>query len=184
MRDSHVGRRATEATDGRDAQGGTAPRPWQRRLAEFLALKPVTAFFRRFVTLVDRPLLRLTKGRRSATAVIAGLPTVNVTTVGAKSGLPRTVPLVAIGEGDCLAVVATNFGRAHYPAWYYNLRANPQATVTADGRTSTYLAEEVSGAARERLWQRFVALYPGYARYAERAAHRDIPILLLRPKED
>ena len=53
-----------------------------------------------------------------------------LTTKGAKSGEPRTVAVYGIPHPDGLALIASNFGGAKHPAWYHNLKANPEATVT------------------------------------------------------
>ncbi len=131
---------------------------------------------------LDRPVLRLSHGRYSLTSALAGLPVVAVTTIGAKSGQPRSLPLVAIPDGENVILIASNFGQQHHPAWYYNLRAHPEVQLTDEGQTVTYLARETDGAERERCWQRAVDLYSGYARYKERAGQRKIGVFLLTPQ--
>ena len=78
-------------------------------------------------------------------------------------------------------LIASNFGQAHHPAWYYNLKKHPQATVTLRGHTADYVAGEASGEEYDRLWQRAVALYGGYAAYKTRTGGRAIPIIILAP---
>jgi deazaflavin-dependent oxidoreductase (nitroreductase family) len=75
---------------------------------------------------LDRPVLRLSRGRYSLTRLLAGLPVVTVTTIGAKSGQPRSLPLVALPDGEHVILIASNYGQKHHPAWYYNLRAHPE----------------------------------------------------------
>jgi deazaflavin-dependent oxidoreductase (nitroreductase family) len=106
---------------------------------------------------------------------------VTLTTTGAKSGQPRSVPLVGLPDGENIILIASNFGQTHYPAWYHNLRASPKATLTLKGRTGYYWAEEVSGEVREAYWRQAVALYPGYAAYERRVGARHIPVLRLTP---
>jgi deazaflavin-dependent oxidoreductase (nitroreductase family) len=139
-------------------------------------------FFARTVHRLDLPVIRLSKGQHSLTSVLAGLPVVTLTTVGARSGRRRTTPLVAIRDGEKVVLIASNFGRAHHPAWYHNLRANPEARLTIHGRTGHYVAREVTGAKRERCWERAVDLYAGYAAYKERAGGREIPVMVLMPR--
>jgi deazaflavin-dependent oxidoreductase (nitroreductase family) len=127
----------------------------------------------------DRPVLRLTHGRYSMTALMSGLPVVAVTTIGAKSGQPRSLPLIAIPDGENIILIASNFGQHHQPAWYYNLRAHPEEQLTYEGKTVNYLAHETAGAERDRCWQRAVALYSGYALYKERAGQRQIGVFWL-----
>lgn len=139
-------------------------------------------FFARTLHHLDRPILRLSRGRYSLTSVIAGLPVVTMTTIGAKSGQLRTLPLVAIPDGENVILIASNFGQHQHPAWYYNLRVHPEVQLTYEGKTATYLAHEIDGVERERYWQRAVELYSGYARYQERAGQRKIGVFLLTPQ--
>jgi len=128
---------------------------------------------------LDILIMRLSKGRYSLTSVLAGLPVVTLTTFGARSGQPRTLPLVAIQEGELVVLIASNFGRAHHPAWYHNLRTNPEARLTIHGHTKAYIAHEATGAERERYWRQAVELYAGYAAYERRAGGREIPVMVL-----
>src|SRR5204862_526488 len=52
-----------------------------------------------------------------------------LTTTGAKTGQPRTHPLVYTRDGDRYLVIASKGGAPTNPAWYHNLRANPEVTV-------------------------------------------------------
>ncbi len=122
-------------------------------------------------------LLQLTQGRLST--VMGTLPTLILTTTGAKSGQPRTVPLVYLPDGARVILIASRGGDTRHTGWYYNLLANPAATLQIDGRAVHYRAQEASGAERAELWRRAVALYPGYATYQERCGARQIPVLIL-----
>ena len=161
----------------------TRPRTsWQRLTHRVAASGPGSWFFARTAHHLDRVTLRLSGGQTTMTAILAGLPVATVTTTGAKSGQPRSVPLVVITDGDRLILFASNFGQAHYPGWYYNLRAHPQATLTVDGQTREYTAREAMGAERDRLWQEAVALYAGYAAYQRRIGDkRHVPVMVLTP---
>jgi deazaflavin-dependent oxidoreductase (nitroreductase family) len=86
---------------------------------------------------------------------------------------------VGIPDGERLILIASNWGQAKHPAWYYNVKANPQVTITRDGVTRPYVAREVMGEERERCWAKAVALYPGYRGYAARAG-RGIPVIVLK----
>lgn len=132
----------------------------------------------------DSPLLQRSQGRTSLTGIFTGLPTINLTTIGAKSELPRTVPLIGIEDGDQVILIASNWGSQRHPAWYYNLTANPEAELTRHGETKPYIAEEVTGAEREAYWQQAIQLYAGYNNYKERTKEsgRSIPIMRLTPK--
>jgi deazaflavin-dependent oxidoreductase (nitroreductase family) len=138
-------------------------------------------FFARTLHHLDRPVLRFSRGRYSLTSMLVGLPVVMVSTVGAKSGLPRILPLVAIPDGENVVLIASNFGQKHHPAWYHNLRAHPEVRLTYAGQTVAYTARETASAERERCWRRAVDLYSGYSLYQRRAAVRHIPVMLLTP---
>jgi deazaflavin-dependent oxidoreductase (nitroreductase family) len=143
-----------------------------------------------FAHRADRAALHLSGGRTTAVGLLAGLPLVWLTTTGAKSGQKRRVPLVGIPDGDTIVLVASNFGQGHHPGWYHNLRAHPQASVSIGSSDATYVAHEAAGAEYDRLWQKAVALYGGYAAYKTRTGGRQIPIMVLQrqggrsPQED
>ncbi len=130
---------------------------------------------------LDRFAFRLTGGRFIPSALVTGLPEIMLTTTGAKSGEPRTVPLVAMRDGDKLVLIASNWGGLHHPAWYYNLCAHSEAHVTLNGQTRAYIAQQAYGAERERYYERAIRLYIGYAKYRERAQGREIPVMVLTP---
>ncbi len=127
---------------------------------------------------IDRPLLRLSGGRVS---VSLGQPVLLLTTRGAKTGQLRSTPLLYVADGDNVVLIASNGGRSRHPAWYHNLRAHLEATLTVRGRSGQYQAREVTGEERERLWKKSLELNPGYATYQERAGKRLIPVMLLMP---
>ncbi len=112
------------------------------------------------------------------------MPRLILTTIGAKSGQPRVTPLIYLPDGDRVVVIASRGGDMRHPGWYHNLRANPRATLLIGGRSANYQAREASGAEREQLWRRAVALYPGYAVYQRRAARRQIPVMVLTEIRD
>ena len=88
--------------------------------------------------------------------------------------------MLGIADGERLVVVASNFGRQHHPSWYYNLKANPRATVVVRGVAREVVAHELHGAERERCYMRGVDFYPGFTLYEQRA-DREIPVLALDP---
>ena len=172
--------------NSRAPQGQLTHRPnaAQRALQPILRTRPSSWFLARTLHHLDQPVLRLTGGRHSLTSLLAGLPVVIVTTIGAKSGQPRSVPLAAVPDGENVILIASNWGQDHHPAWYYNLRAHPEVQLTYEGQTVTYLARETTGEERERCWQRAGDLYSGYPRYRQRAGNRKIPVMLLTPSGD
>lgn len=113
---------------------------------------------------------------------IVGGPVLLLTTTGRKSGRERTSPLLYLEDGENLVLVASNGGAPVHPAWYLNLRANPEATVEVGQRKLRVRAEEASLEEKERLWPGLVAMYGGYENYRRRT-DREIPVVLLRPVE-
>jgi deazaflavin-dependent oxidoreductase (nitroreductase family) len=139
---------------------------------------------RHFALPLDRAVAWLTGGRFTMTTLVTGLPMVQLTTTGARSGRLRTVFLVGMAHGDDVILIASNFGQKRHPAWYHNLTADPQVMLSVAGQSARlYRAREAVGAERQRLWREVVDLYPGYARYARRAGSRQIPVILLAPLE-
>jgi deazaflavin-dependent oxidoreductase (nitroreductase family) len=158
------------------------PNAVQRLLHRFFMLRPVTDFFAPRVHHLDNAILKLTRGKFTAVEIL-GWNVIQLTTIGAKSQQPRTVPLVGIFDGEKLALIASSFGRWHNPSWYYNLRANPECEVLFKGKSTKYTAREIEGSERDRYFQMAVDQYEGYRLYKERAAHRNIPVMVLEPKK-
>lgn len=155
---------------------------WFRRMIRVTAAwRPMSWFYARTLHHIDRVVYRATRGRATFASWVAGLPIVMLTTTGAKSGRRHTLPLVGLPDGDRLVVIASNYGQAHNPSWYYNLRANPRATIAFDGATREVVARELAGEEREREYARGIQIYPGWTQYRTRAAHRRIPVLELTP---
>lgn len=159
--------------------GGAAPLPrLPRWFAAFVARPGVSVLALRLATRLDRPLMRLSRGRLRLSFVI---PLVLLRVRGARSGVLREIPLLCVPDGEDLLLIASNGGRSREPAWAHNLRAHPDVDGVRGGRTRAYRAEELANAERTDAWERAVAVYPGYARYAERAG-RPIALFCLRPE--
>jgi deazaflavin-dependent oxidoreductase (nitroreductase family) len=105
-----------------------------------------------------------------------------LTTTGAKSGRRRTFPLAYLPDGDRLVVFATKGGSPTNPAWYHNLKAYPEVTVEAGTETFDATAVEVTGAERDRLYARQVALRPAFGDY-EKKTTRKIPVFALERRK-
>jgi deazaflavin-dependent oxidoreductase (nitroreductase family) len=157
------------------------PNVLQKLIHRFVMLRAVSAFSAPRVHRLDRAILKLTKGTHTVSEFL-GWNIVQLTTIGAKTGRPHTMPLVGLIDGERIALVASSFGRTHNPAWYYNLKAHPECTLQANQRTGTYLARETEGDEYKKYWQWAVSVYAGYEKYKERAAHRHIPVMVLEPK--
>ena len=98
--------------------------------------------------------------------------------VGARSGIRRTTPLLYVDDGDDVVIVASKGGYERHPAWYHNLRANPDTTVQIGSERRAVHARLASAQERERLWPKAVAAYRDYRRYQARTG-REIPLLIL-----
>lgn len=129
-----------------------------------------------------RALLALTGGRFPHS--IAGMPTLELHTIGAKTGERRSRLLTApIVDDRRVVLVGSNGGGATNPAWVANLRANPDVEITMRGDTHRYRARVVTGPERAELWDRILKRYRGYAAY-QRRAPREIPVIVCDPIDE
>lgn len=133
----------------------------------------------RYMSRANKWLYRLTGGWLGGT--FFGVPVMFLTTVGRKSGEPRTVPLLCLAEGDTLATVASKGGMSHHPMWYRNLAANPAVEVEFQGRKRAMIAHTATPDEKRVWWPKLCAMYPDYADYQART-ERDIPVVVLTPR--
>lgn len=152
--------------------------PLERALERFAASKPGGWFFVHIANRVDPLLLRATRGRLS---LAPGQPIALLRTIGAKSGEPRTAPLLYLADGENVVFIASNAGNLRHPSWYHNVRANPQVEIELGGRRRRYLAHFAEAEERDRLWDLANDLYAGYDVYQGRAGDREIPIVVCTP---
>jgi deazaflavin-dependent oxidoreductase (nitroreductase family) len=157
-----------------------SPNVAQRLVRRLIATRPVAWALSHTIHHIDAAVFRASGGKTTASTILSALPILTVTTTGAKSGQPRAVTLVGIPDRERIILIASNWGQASHPAWYYNVRANPMVEVSG-GVTgnNNYTARELAGEERDRAWEKAVALYPGYRGYAARAGGRSIPVILL-----
>ena len=151
---------------------------WQKPLFAFAASRLGGWYFLNVGSRLDPVLMRISGGRWNSGM---GQPVGILKIRGAKSGLMRELPLLCIPEGDGYIVVASRTGHPKHPAWYYNLRANPEIRLLIHGKEEAFIAHEAAGEERAELWRKAVWFYPGYAVYQQRAGERVIPVLLVRP---
>ncbi len=133
----------------------------------------------------DKFFLKMTKGRTTLTSILTGLPVVVLTTKGAKSGQPRISPVLYISDTSDptkFAVIASNWGQDHHPAWYYNLKAEPSATVSINGQVNKCIAHEAEGEEYARFWQSALDTFTGFPLYKRLAGERRTPIMVLEPE--
>ena len=130
---------------------------------------------------MDKAILKLTKGKYTVSEIL-GWNIIQLTAIGAKTNQPRTMPLIALFDGEKIALIASSFGREHNPGWYYNLKAHPDCDVQANDRSGKYVAHEADGDEYKKYWQLALSYYAGYEKYKERAGRR-IPVMVLEPKK-
>jgi deazaflavin-dependent oxidoreductase (nitroreductase family) len=153
---------------------------WKRPLVKLAASRTGSRWFLGPANRIDRWLVPATNGRLSH---FPGSQICVIETVGAKSGQVRRIPLQYATDGDDLVLIASAGGAPKHPAWFHNVRKNPDTRVWANrGRSGDYVARVAEGEERERKWARAVALYPGYETYRERAGGREIPVIALSPR--
>jgi deazaflavin-dependent oxidoreductase (nitroreductase family) len=158
----------------------TANSELKRRVTAVALTKAGTWFSSQVGAKIDPWLLRATRGRVDHT--LGQIPIVLVTVRGARSGQERTVPLLYFTDGEDVILIASSYGRAKFPAWYYNLKANPDVTLEAMGRSGAYVAHEAESEDRDRLFELAKLVYSGYNQYEQRTAGiRRIPVMRLSP---
>jgi deazaflavin-dependent oxidoreductase (nitroreductase family) len=150
-----------------------------RAVRRAAASPPLAWLSIRFLHHIDRATFRLTRRRSMFSAWVSGLPVVMLTTRGRRTGRTRTLPVLALPDGDRLIVIASNFGQPRHPAWYHNLRAHPRAVVAVGGVSDEYEAHELTGEERDRYFRYGVEANPGWIQYRRRAAGRHIPVIRL-----
>ncbi len=172
-----TGRRAGDERDAGDSQmkpraGGRKPLSWAERI--FLTLHRNAD---RYLSPLGVWVMRRTKG---AMAKPWKVDVLLLTTSGRRSGKTRTVVLQYFPDGASMVVVAANDGGEAHPGWYFNLKAEPHASVEVMGRTFAVRGVELPPSEAADWWKRIVARAPDYARYA-RATDRTFPIFRLVP---
>jgi deazaflavin-dependent oxidoreductase (nitroreductase family) len=157
-----------------------ASSPFKRALFAFAVSKAGTWYSSQLGARIDPWLLRASRGR--VDHAFGQIPIVLLLVRGARTGVERTVPLLYFSDGEDVILMASSYGRARYPAWYHNLKANPEVRLEVRGRSAPYRAVEVEGAERDRLFELAKKVYPGYSEYERRTAGvRRIPVMRLTP---
>ena len=128
---------------------------------------------------VHRGLLAVTGGRFPRT--LLGMASVELRTVGRKSGMTRTVMLASpIHDDTRVVLVASKGGDDRDPQWYRNLSAHPEVELVIDGSTRKMHARTASPEEKAALWPDIVAAYKNYDSYQKRA-DRSIPVVICEP---
>lgn len=140
---------------------------------------PKDAIFKA-VTRFHRVVFDLSKGK--VLGKVSGMPVVELTTVGRKSGKQRATMLTSpLVEGDNVVLVASYGGDDRDPAWYSNLVANPDVDVVMSGSHREMHARIAEGDERTRMWEALTAKHANYAGYQRRTS-RQIPVVVLEPR--
>jgi deazaflavin-dependent oxidoreductase (nitroreductase family) len=125
------------------------------------------------------PVYRLTRGRLMNK--VSSAPVLLLTSIGRRSGQPRTAPVLYLRDGERVVVIGSNAGNVRAPAWSLNLRANPNAEIQIGGERRLVRARVTEGEERAELWQKMNAEYEGFDDYATRTS-RDIAVFVLEPR--
>ncbi|WP_190813539.1 nitroreductase/quinone reductase family protein [Saccharopolyspora pogona] len=113
----------------------------------------------------------------------AGNDLLLLTTTGAKTQRPHTVPFGYVRNGDQLLITGSNLGAPHHPAWYHNLLAHPLVQVEIGTETFEAIAVPAEGPHRDQLFEHITRTAPGYADYQTRT-NRTLPVIALQRTED
>ena len=109
-----------------------------------------------------------------------GAPILVLHTVGARSGMPRTNIMMYLADGERYLVFPSNQGADYHPAWYWNLKANPDVRIEVGDEIVDVHATELHGPERDDKYAVQAERYPGFAEY-ERKTSRTIPVVALTP---
>ena len=141
-----------------------------------------TTWFRRYAPRVLPTLEAITDFLSGGRLQLAGLlvPALELRTIGARSGQPRSTRLMYLPDGiGCAIVAGSNFASHRHPAWTTNLRAHPDAEIVVYGRTINVHATEIADTERDAVWARIEAQWPGYRKY-ERESGRTVRLFRLQ----
>jgi deazaflavin-dependent oxidoreductase (nitroreductase family) len=134
---------------------------------------------RRFGSRLDRRLYRASGGRLS-TLGFGETPMLLLTTVGRRSGVARTTPLIFIRDGESFVVSSEDFGQPRPAAWPLNLDADPRAEVQVGSEVTSCVATRLSERDADRYWPQLVQAWPAHATYRTRSRRRHTFVLAPR----
>lgn len=127
---------------------------------------------------IYRWLYRLSAGRLGS--ILLGWPVILLTTIGRKSGRPRTVALHDLLRESTYVVAASSAGEERQPQWLLNLLADRFAQVQHGRRRVPVRARVAEGEERAELWGQITPRDPSYLEYQNRT-EREIPVVVLEP---
>ncbi|NOX63164.1 MAG: nitroreductase family deazaflavin-dependent oxidoreductase [Chloroflexi bacterium] len=135
-------------------------------------------FLRKLITLGNIWALKLSRGRWGNTFL--GAPVLLLTTIGRKSGKPRTKPLFYLEREGKYILVASNAGTSSDPAWLLNLKANPQVTIEVQGERRNMQAHVATDEEKAELWPHLIDMFPAWQMMEERSV-RTFKVVVLEP---
>lgn len=127
---------------------------WKRNLnwwlgGQLATTKAGLAVWRKVAAPLEAPLMKASRGRIRLNLAV---PIVVLTSIGARSGQRREIPLAYFTEGGDVILIASNYGGARQPAWYHNLSAHPECELHIGKRGGRFIAHEAEGLDRDRLY--------------------------------
>ncbi|MEM7132865.1 MAG: nitroreductase family deazaflavin-dependent oxidoreductase [Chloroflexota bacterium] len=142
-----------------------------------MASAPPNLFFK-LMTRTHTFLYRLSGGKIGKS--MQGMPVLLLTTIGRKSGQPRTASLLYLRDGDDYLITASKGGAASHPAWYFNLEATSEVEIQVGDQAFTARVTITEDEERDQLYERFKSSSNEYAKY-EQMTQRTIPVVRLTP---
>ncbi len=123
---------------------------------------------------------RASAGRLGGTW-LRGAPVMLLTTIGRKTGQPRTAPVLYLCDGDKVVCVASKGGMDHHPLWYQNLQANPDVEIQIGAEVRAMRATTATDEQKALYWPKLLAMYRDFGDYQART-QRNIPVVILSPR--
>ena len=181
-----AGDRSAPGPDG-GPETGSAPITPRTGVDDPRLSKPGVVTVIKYMSRINTWLYQKSGGRiggtwRVGSALRSGVQVCLVTTIGRKSGEPRTVPLLHLPDGDRVLLVASQGGLPKHPQWYRNILAEPRVTIQVGRRVRHMVAREADPVERAELWPKLVAQYADFDTYQSNTS-RVIPVIICEPAD-
>lgn len=108
------------------------------------------------------------------------LPTLLLTTVGAKSGQESIMPLLYGKVAGGYAIIASKGGDPKHPGWFHNLQKHGVCKVQVATEVFKARSRIATGEERRAIWEQMAAMYPPFTAYQAKT-NREIPVVVLEP---
>jgi deazaflavin-dependent oxidoreductase (nitroreductase family) len=103
-----------------------------------------------------------------------------LTSVGRKTGVRHSTPLLYVEVQGLFVVAASNGGDQRDPHWWLNLKRHPEAEIQVGRRRIAVRARPANEHEGEALWPLLTYSWRFFPRYRERV-RREIPVVILEP---